>query len=112
MARPETRSEIAAPLKVEGRTIGVFNLESDLWDAYHEGHLELLKSFAAQAAGAVERARLTRELLERRRLEKALAIARDTQKSLLPERAPDIPGLDLAGATRSHEAVGGDSYDV
>src|SRR5262249_32035111 len=59
-ARPETRSELAAPLLVEGRTIGVFNLESDLDDAYHQGHLEIVRAFAAQAAVAVERARLTR----------------------------------------------------
>ncbi|MEK7329204.1 MAG: GAF domain-containing protein, partial [Candidatus Eisenbacteria bacterium] len=75
-ARPETRSELAAPLRVGGRTIGVFNLENDVADAYHEGHLELVTALAAQAAVAVERARLTRELLERRRLEKELAIAR------------------------------------
>jgi GAF domain-containing protein len=66
-ARPETRSELAAPLTIEGRTIGVFNLESDLEDAYHEGHLDIVRAFAAQAAVAVERARVTRELLERLR---------------------------------------------
>jgi serine phosphatase RsbU (regulator of sigma subunit) len=111
MARPETRSEIAAPLRVEGRTIGVFNLESDLPDAYHEGHLELLRAFAAQAAVAVEHARLTRELLDRRRLEKELAIARDIQLSFLPKHAPEIPGFELAGTTRPHKEVGGDYYD-
>ena len=40
-ARPRTRSEIAAPLLAEGRVIGVFNLESDHVDLYHEGHLEI-----------------------------------------------------------------------
>ena len=110
-ARPSTRSEVAAPLLVEGRTIGVFNLESDQDDAYHDGHLELLAVFAAQAAVAVERARLTRELLERRRLEKELAIAREIQLSFLPKRPPQIPGFDVAGETRSHDEVGGDYYD-
>lgn len=110
-ARPTTRSELAAPLVADGRTIGVFNLESDTPDEYHEGHLDLLGAFAAQAAVAVERARTTRELLERRRLEKELAIARDIQKSFLPERAPQVPGFDLAGATLSHDEVGGDYYD-
>ncbi|MFM8558950.1 MAG: GAF domain-containing protein, partial [bacterium] len=37
-ARSSTRSEIAAPLLSEGRVIGVFNLESDHLDLYHEGH--------------------------------------------------------------------------
>jgi sigma-B regulation protein RsbU (phosphoserine phosphatase) len=110
-ARPETRSELAAPLILEGRTIGVFNLESDLDDAYHEGHLDIVKAFAAQAAVAVERARLTRELLERRRLEKELAIAREIQASFLPKSAPELPGFELAGTTRPHDEVGGDYFD-
>jgi serine phosphatase RsbU (regulator of sigma subunit) len=110
-SRASTRSELAVPLVVEGRTIGVFNLESDLDDAYHDGHMELLRAFAAQAAAAVERARLTRELLERRRIEKELAIARDIQLSFLPKQAPEIPGFEVAGATRPHDQVGGDYYD-
>ena len=110
-ARPPTRSELAAPLMVGGRTIGVFNLESDHTDTYHEGHLELVSAFASQAAIAVERARLTRELLERRHLEKELAIARDIQRSFLPKSSPQIPGFDLAGTALAHDQVGGDYYD-
>jgi sigma-B regulation protein RsbU (phosphoserine phosphatase) len=110
-ARPGTRSELAAPLQIQGRTIGVFNLESDVEDAYHEGHLEILSAFASQAAVAVERARLTRELLERRHLEKELAIAREIQSSFLPKQAPEVPGFDLAGTARTHAEVGGDYYD-
>ncbi len=109
--RPETRSELAAPLTVEGRTIGVFNLESNLDDAYHEGHLELVRAFAAQAAVAIERARLTRELLERRHLERELAIAREIQLSFLPKSDPVVAGFDIAGTTRPHDEVGGDYYD-
>lgn len=110
-ARIGTRSEIAAPLLVEGRVVGVFNLESDHEDVYHEGHLELLMAFAAQAALAVERARTARDRVERRRLEKELAIARDIQRSFLPSQAPRIPGFDLAGTSIAHDQVGGDYYD-
>jgi sigma-B regulation protein RsbU (phosphoserine phosphatase) len=110
-ARLGTRSEIAAPLMVEGRVIGVFNLESDHEDLYHEGHLELLLAFAAQAALAVERARTARARVEQRRLERDLAIARDIQRSFLPASAPRVPGFDLAGTSISHDKVGGDYYD-
>ena len=110
-ARPATRSEIAAPLMVEGRVVGVFNLESDREDIYHEGHLELLLAFAAQAALAVERARTARDRVERRRLERDLAIARDIQRSFLPASAPRVPGFDFAGTSISHDKVGGDYYD-
>ena len=110
-ARSETRSELAAPLVFHGRTIGVFNLESDLEDAYHEGHLELLAAFATQAAVAIERVRITKERVEQRRLEKELAIAREIQESFLPKRAPEIPGFELAGTARAHAQVGGDYFD-
>ena len=110
-ARPTTRSEIATPLMLEGRVFGVFNLESDLVDAYHEGHLEMLGAFAAQAAVAVERARTAQALVERRRLEKELAIAREIQRSFLPAGAPEIPGFDLAGTSITHDEVGGDYFD-
>jgi serine phosphatase RsbU (regulator of sigma subunit) len=110
-ARPETRSELAVPLIVEGRTIGVFNLESDYDDAYHQGHLELVTAFASQAAVAVERARLTRELVERQHIERELSIAREIQASFLPDRAPVVAGFDLAGRALPHRRVGGDYYD-
>src|SRR5439155_22290583 len=35
-ARPTTRSEMACPIVSRGRVVGVFNLESDTLDAYHE----------------------------------------------------------------------------
>jgi sigma-B regulation protein RsbU (phosphoserine phosphatase) len=71
----------------------------------------MLAVFAAHAAVSIERARLTRELLDRRRLEKELAIAREIQASFLPKRAPEVPGFELAGATQPHDEVGGDYFD-
>jgi sigma-B regulation protein RsbU (phosphoserine phosphatase) len=59
---------------------------------------------------AIERARFTRQLLEQRRLEKELAIAREIQLSFLPRGAPEVPGFELAGAARTHAEVGGDYY--
>ncbi len=110
-ARVRTRSEVAAPMVFDGRLIGVFNLESDQEDAYHDGHVELVTAFAAQAAVAVERARTAIERVESRRLEKELAIAREIQQSFLPARAPLVPGFDLAAASMTHDEVGGDYYD-
>lgn len=43
--------------------------------------------------------------------EKALRLAEEVQKSLLPGRAPAYPGLDIAGRTLSSDAVGGDYFD-
>jgi sigma-B regulation protein RsbU (phosphoserine phosphatase) len=110
-ARPQTRSEIACPIVSRGRIIGVFNLENDDLDAYHEGHLEFLKTFASQAAAAIERARLLDQAMQARNLERELEIARGIQASFLPTTPPTMPGLDLAGLNIPYRDVGGDYYD-
>lgn len=42
---------------------------------------------------------------------KALALAAEVQKSLLPHSKPQIPGLDVAGKNLSCEEIGGDYFD-
>lgn len=110
-ARPETRSEMACPLVAGGRVIGVFNLEADREDTYTDAQLEILHSFAAQSAAAVERARLLDEALARRNFERELAIAREIQTSFLPKQDPEIAGYDVAGLNLPYAEVGGDYYD-
>jgi PAS domain S-box-containing protein len=42
---------------------------------------------------------------------RSLALAGEVQKNLLPEEAPHIEGLDVAGRTLSCEEIGGDYFD-
>jgi len=110
-ARDQTRSEMVAPIRIGTEVIGAFNLESDEPEAYEEEDMELLMAFAAQAAVAIERTRLHEEVLEKRRLEGEVAIGQRIQRTFLPERNPEIPHFDIAGANYSSELVGGDYYD-
>ncbi|MFQ5678695.1 MAG: GAF domain-containing protein [Gemmatimonadota bacterium] len=55
------RSEIALPLKVEGRVIGVLNAESLTPDAYEEDHVRALGVIAQQAAIVIRSAQLNEE---------------------------------------------------
>ena len=52
------------------------------------------------------------EIVEKKRLERELELARELQDSLLPRELPQLPGLQFAGRSRPAEAVGGDFYDV
>jgi len=110
-ARPETRSEMIVPLIVQGQLVGIFNLESDRQDAFHQHDLELLQAFGLHGGIAIQRAWLHAEGVEKRRLEEELAIARRIQLRLLPARAPEIPGLDLAAFNHPSQEVSGDLYD-
>jgi serine phosphatase RsbU (regulator of sigma subunit) len=49
-------------------------------------------------------------LLEKERLEADLAVARDIQQRMLPQSAPVIPGLDVAGISIPSREVGGDLF--
>jgi phosphoserine phosphatase RsbU/P len=42
---------------------------------------------------------------------KALALAAEVQKSLLPTNQPDINGFDIAGKSKSCDEIGGDYFD-
>lgn len=110
-ARDSTRSEMVAPIRIGTEVIGAFNLESDEQDAYEEEDMELLTAFAAQAAVAIERTQLHEEVLEKRRLEGEVVIGQRIQRTFLPDRNPELPHFDIAGANYSSDLVGGDYYD-
>lgn len=110
-ARPETKSEIVLPIKIDGRIIGVLNLESDKSSAFNRKSLELITVFASQAAISIERAVLHKKMLDSQRLEEQLAIARQIQATFLPKAKPSLPGYDIAGVNIPSGEVGGDYYD-
>ena len=61
----EIRSEIAVPLSVKGRIIGVLNVESNKVYAYTSEDIEILTAFANELAIAIENAKLYQESKER-----------------------------------------------
>lgn len=54
----ETRSELAVPIRAEGRVIGVLNLNSDQINAFDETDVDVTQSLADQLALGLENARL------------------------------------------------------
>jgi len=110
-ARVETESAMVVPIVSQKRMIGVFSLENDEPNAYGEDDLELLEAFASLAAISLERARQHEEILEKRKLEEELSIAKRIQQSFLPHEKPQLHGFDISGINIPSEKVGGDYYD-
>ncbi|MBD3334102.1 MAG: SpoIIE family protein phosphatase [Candidatus Eisenbacteria bacterium] len=110
-ARPATRSELVVPMLTEGRVIGAFNLEANRTRAFHADDVKLLTTFAAQAAISIERARLHEELVEKRRLEQEVRIARTIQEGHAPRVPPELPGMEVAGLNVPSLEISGDLYD-
>lgn len=109
--RAETLSEIAVPVVVGGAPIGALNLESDRLDAFARSDAEILEYIANAASIAIERALLNQEILEKRRIEGQLDVAREVQASLLPKRPPEIPGFETVAVNIPTIHVSGDCYD-
>jgi phosphoserine phosphatase RsbU/P len=45
-------------------------------------------------------------------MKRDIEIAREIQRWLVPRRAPEVPGIDVAFATRPAKTIGGDYYDA
>ncbi len=111
-SHPEIRSEVAVPLMVQDRVVGVLDLESERIAYFTDDHIRMLSLLAPQIASSVENARLYEELNQReQRMEQDLKAARKLQSVLLPRRAPEIRGLDIAIKGRAAREITGDVYD-
>ncbi|HJT66126.1 MAG TPA: GAF domain-containing SpoIIE family protein phosphatase [Pyrinomonadaceae bacterium] len=110
-ARNSTRSEMVAPIISNDEVIGVFDLESDQFNAYSEDDLEVLMMLASQVAIIIEKVMLHEQLIEKKRLEGQLEVARQVQLELLPARDPELAGFDISAYNFPTEEVSGDYYD-
>lgn len=110
-AREKTRSEMVAPIISNDEVIGVFDLESDQFNAYSEEDLEVLMMLASQVAIIIEKVMLHEQLIEKKRLEGQLETARQVQLELLPAQDPELPGYDISAYNFPTEEVSGDYYD-
>lgn len=96
----------------EERRIGVLYL-----DSREKGSLAspitsaALQTLANEAAGAIENARLYREVEGKARMDRELNIAADLQQALLPPRRRRGAGFEAVGAMTPCRAIGGDFFD-
>jgi sigma-B regulation protein RsbU (phosphoserine phosphatase) len=109
----DVRSELAIPMLLKDRCIGVFDLESPELDRFTKRDVEILTLLASQAAVAIENARLYEEVsANEARLEKELQFAKRVQAALLPSQLPKrLKGVDIAASFASARELGGDFHD-
>src|SRR4030095_15023937 len=109
----DVRSELAIPMLLQDRCVGVFDLESPELDAFSKRDIEILTLLAGQAAVAIENARLYETVSHSEaRMEKELHFAKRVQPALLPLQLPKkLKGVDIAASFASARELGGDFYD-
>jgi sigma-B regulation protein RsbU (phosphoserine phosphatase) len=102
---------MVAPIISNDEVIGVFDLESDELNAYSDADLQVLTLLASQVAIIIEKVMLHEQLIEKKRLEGQLEVARQVQLELLPPSDPELPGFDISAYNFPTEEVSGDYYD-
>ncbi len=106
------RSILCVPLKVKEQLRGIIYVDSRIQAGiFTPADMELLTIIAANAAIAIENARLYKVAVEKGRMEQELQVARNVQASLLPNRTPQFAGWEIAARWLPARQVAGDYYD-
>ncbi len=92
----------------------LFEMETSVLESVSRGDLSVQVPVATQdemgyIAGVTNT--MITSLRDHLRLRRGLEIAAEVQRNFLPESAPEIEGLDMAGVSQFCEETGGDFYD-
>jgi serine phosphatase RsbU (regulator of sigma subunit)/putative methionine-R-sulfoxide reductase with GAF domain/anti-sigma regulatory factor (Ser/Thr protein kinase) len=104
---------IGFPLVIRNDLYGVMLVEEETGARrFRSKRVEIVNSIAQQVVLSIQNEHLQLEMVVRERLEHEIELARQIQKTFLPEQLPEIPGWDLAATWLTARQVGGDFYDV
>jgi len=103
---------MAVPLQTKERIIGLIYVDSPfVLREFTKDDLSLLTVMANVAAIRIENVRLAEIEQTERIMQRDLSQAAEIQGRMLPDKAPHVPGTDLAGFNAACRTVGGDYYD-
>lgn len=116
--RDKARLLIGFPLSVKGEVLGVMLIEEEDpvkgSPSYHirEKRVEIVKGITQQAALAIKNEQLQEEAVNSERMERELQLAREIQRTFLPDHLPTLPGWDMDIRWQPARQVAGDFYDI
>lgn len=105
-------SLMAAPLIMRDRIIGAIAVSRVGEDSFSERNFDRLKLLASFGSIAVSNAYTFLEAAERGDIEREAAIAEEIQRTILPRKLPNFPGLSLGAVSSPARGVYSDYYDV
>lgn len=107
----KTLQLLCLPIRNEaGAIIGVLQLLNKS-EGFTDEDEAFLDTLSAHVALALEKAQLHRERVEKEKMERDLALAREIQAGFLPDKPPVFPGIEICVSHRPSQMVGGDYYD-
>lgn len=108
-----TRSVLATPIvNRKQEVLGVIQaLNKRGGGDFTVADIRLAEAFGAHVAMALERAMLAEAYADRQKIQAMLDLARDVQRSLLPDSAAILDAVDISAYLAPAEIVAGDLYD-
>ncbi len=104
-------SQLTVAMKFRRKAIGVLRLYSPKPRQFYEDDIALARVVASQCAVAITNAKLYAEAIKGQRMAEQMRLAGVIQRRMIPEKAPSMPGLDIAATYIPCFDVGGDFYD-
>jgi len=108
------RSVMVAPMcgAADGTPFGVIQLDTqDRSKKFTQDDLKLLLGVANQAAVALENVQLHTSLVSQERSRRDMELAKQVQRSFLPQTLPNLPGYQFYAHYEPALVIGGDYYD-
>ena len=104
-------SQLTVAMKFRRKAIGVLRLYSPKPRQFYEDDIALARVVASQCAVAITNAKLYAEAIKGQKIAEQVRLAGVIQRRMIPEKAPSMPGLDIAAMYIPCFDVGGDFYD-
>jgi phosphoserine phosphatase RsbU/P len=104
-------SQLTVAMRFRGKPIGVLRLYSPNPNGFVDEDTAVARAVASQCAVAITNAKLYGEAIAGQRMAEQMRLAGLIQRRMIPEKAPQIKGLDIAATYIPCFDVGGDFYD-
>ncbi len=102
---------MVTPLEHEGQVIGLIYMDAKAYrEPFTPDDLRLVTALAHIAAAKIRTARLLEEVQKKKAMDQELAMARQIQQKLLPEKDPIVVGWELYGSNEASRQVSGDLF--
>jgi serine phosphatase RsbU (regulator of sigma subunit) len=103
--------QLTVAMKFRDKPIGVLRLYSGKPVHFEDDDIDLARAIGSQCAVAITNAKLYAEAIEGARITEQMRLAGHIQRRMIPEKAPQVSGLDIAAMYIPCFDVGGDFYD-
>jgi len=104
-------SQLTVGMKFKQRPVGVLRLYSPKRKKFGQDEIDLARAVASQCAVAITNAKLFSKAIEGRKMADQMRLAGAVQRRMIPEKAPELLGMDIAAKYIPCFDVGGDFYD-